>query len=162
MSEQYLKLEGANIYYEVQGTGPYLILVPGANGDADIFKPLRAQLIDHFTVVLYDRRGFSRSVLTGPQDYNKRIDTDVDDIYRLMKSLTSDRFAIMGNSSGAIVTLKYLVTHPDTLAQCILHEPPLLSIMPNKEETLCISIQTLRHCHEGRQTSCYDSICSQV
>jgi pimeloyl-ACP methyl ester carboxylesterase len=53
-----LEVPGAILHYEAQGSGPQLILVPGANGDAGIFKPLADALQDAFTVVRYDRRGF--------------------------------------------------------------------------------------------------------
>jgi pimeloyl-ACP methyl ester carboxylesterase len=101
---------------------------------AVLFKFLRYFLTKRFTVILYDRRGFSRSELTGEQDYTSRIDTDVDDIYQMTKSLTDDKFVIMGSSSGAVLSLRYLVIYPDTLSKAVIHEPPLLSIMPEKEE----------------------------
>jgi pimeloyl-ACP methyl ester carboxylesterase len=75
-----LKVEGAEICFEVAGKGPYLLCVPGANCDAGIFKPLRALLTDYFTVALCDRRGFSCRRLTGTQPSGKYIDTDVIDI----------------------------------------------------------------------------------
>jgi hypothetical protein len=33
----------------------------------------------YYAVVIYDRRGFSRSQLDGPQDYRHRLETDADD-----------------------------------------------------------------------------------
>jgi pimeloyl-ACP methyl ester carboxylesterase len=56
-----LEVPGAILHYETQGSGPVLVLVPGANGEAGIFKPLADALQDAFTVVRYDRRGFSDS-----------------------------------------------------------------------------------------------------
>ena len=56
-----LDVPGAVLHYETQGSGPVLVLVPGANGEAGIFKPLADALQDAFTVVRYDRRGFSDS-----------------------------------------------------------------------------------------------------
>jgi len=129
-----LDVDGANLYFEVEGSGPYLLCVPGANGDADIWKNFRAASVDHFTVVLYDRRGFSRSKLTGPQDYTHRLDTDAADIFKMMSSLTKEKFFILGNSSGAVVTLNYATKYPDTVSKCIVYEAPLLTICPNHEE----------------------------
>jgi pimeloyl-ACP methyl ester carboxylesterase len=131
---RYLQVNGAKLCFDVVGSGPHILFVAGANGDAGIFYPIREQLRNYFTVVTYDRRGFSRSELIGDQDYTNRIDTDVDDIYQMMKSLTNEKFVIFGNSSGAVVSLRYLVTHPETLSKALIHEPPLLAICPEKEE----------------------------
>lgn len=77
MSEQYLQLEGANIRHEVKGNGPCIVFVAGGDGGYEPFRPFRNFLVKHFTVVLYNRRGYYKSKLTGPQDCSKRIDTDV-------------------------------------------------------------------------------------
>lgn len=79
------------------------------------FIPLRNFLIKHFTVVLYSRRGYYKSKLTGAQDYSKRIDTDVEDLYRIMKNITDKPFSLFASSSSGIVVLTYLNTHPCTV-----------------------------------------------
>lgn len=90
MPEYYLQVDNASLCYEIEGTGPFIIIVPGGNGGAKLFERFRNLLVKHFTVVLYDRRGYFRSRLTGPQDYSKRLDTDVDDIYKIMTALTEE------------------------------------------------------------------------
>ena len=80
-----LEVPGARLYYETHGSGPLMLMVPGANGEADIFKMVTEHLAAHYTVVTYDRRGFSRSQLDGPQDYDHRLETDVDDVRRLIE-----------------------------------------------------------------------------
>ena len=63
-----LKVPSAQLYYEVSGNGPLLILIPGARGEGEVFRPLAHHLSAQYQVVTYDRRGFSRSSLDGPQD----------------------------------------------------------------------------------------------
>lgn len=75
----YCEVPGARLYYETRGTGPLLLLIPGANGDANLFPPLADLLAAEFTVVTYDRRGYTRSALNGAQDYAHRLETDADD-----------------------------------------------------------------------------------
>jgi pimeloyl-ACP methyl ester carboxylesterase len=48
---------GATIYYEVQGSGPVLVMIPGGPTDAGIFAGLARCLADRYTVVAYDPRG---------------------------------------------------------------------------------------------------------
>jgi hypothetical protein len=80
-----LKVPGARLYYETHGSGPVMLMVPGAPGTADIFKMVAEHLSEYYTVVTYDRRGFSRSQLDGPQDYSHRLETDADDVRRLIE-----------------------------------------------------------------------------
>ena len=50
----------AELYYEVRGTGPLLVLV-GAPMDAGWFAPLADLLADDYTVLTTDPRGVKRS-----------------------------------------------------------------------------------------------------
>jgi len=53
--------ENAEIFYDVIGEGPYLIMVSGAGGNSARYEDVATQLSNHFTVVRYDRRCNSRS-----------------------------------------------------------------------------------------------------
>ena len=55
-----LKVPGANLYYEIRGSGPVLLLICGGVYDAAGYAGLAQQLADRYTVVSYDRRGNSR------------------------------------------------------------------------------------------------------
>lgn len=55
-----LEVPGAGLYYHQQGVGPLLVVIPGGNGTAYMTEPLAQSLATRFTVVTYDRRGFSR------------------------------------------------------------------------------------------------------
>lgn len=47
-----------DLYREVRGAGPVLLLIPGGNGDAGFYEPFAKALSGDFTVISYDRRGF--------------------------------------------------------------------------------------------------------
>src|SRR5918994_3852358 len=85
-----LEVPGARLYYETHGSGPVMLMVPGAGGTADSFARVREYLAAHYTVVTYDRRGFSRSQLDGLQDYAHRLETDADDVRRLIEHLSDE------------------------------------------------------------------------
>ena len=110
-----LKVPGAQLYYEVTGSGPLLILIPGASGVGEVFRQVARELAARYQVVTYDRRGFSRSQLNGPQDYDHRLSTDADDVWRLIEHLTDKPATVFGNSSGAIVALEVLIHAPKRL-----------------------------------------------
>lgn len=130
----FLDVPGARLYYEKLGTGPVLVLVSGANGEHSIWTPLRHLIKDHFTVITYDRRGFSQSILEGEQDYERRLETDADDLHRLIEHVSNTPAFVLGSSSGAIVTLALLERYADSVTMAIVHEPPLSKLLPDADK----------------------------
>jgi acetyltransferase/esterase len=130
-----LKVPGATLHYEVRGSGPILLLIPGGNGDAGPYGPLSRLMADRFTVVAYDRRGFSRSPLDDPKDVPEdRLAIDVADIIALLDQFGSAPAYVFGSSSGAIVGLEVLARHPERVRVIVAHEPPLISALPDADE----------------------------
>lgn len=134
----YLDVGGANLYYETVGKGPLFLCIHGGNGSGDIWKGLAQGLKDQYTVVYYDRRGFTRSTLTDAQDYEHRLETDADDARKLIEHLGGNEqtATVLGTSSGAIVSLKLLSRHPSVIKKLIPHEPPALAFLPDREEMI--------------------------
>lgn len=125
----YLEVPGARLYYETRGAGPLLLLIPGANGDANVFPPLADRLAADFTVVTYDRRGYTRSVLSGAQDYVHRLETDADDARRLIEHLSGEPAAVFGTSSGGIIALQLLIDHPQAVRTLVSFEPAAMRLL---------------------------------
>ncbi len=126
-----LELPSARLYFESRGSGPLLLLIPGAMGDAGSFSKVTEHLLEHYTVVTYDRRGFSRSQLNGPQDYDHRLETDADDVRRLIEHLSNEPATIFGASSGGIVALEVLTHHPSVVRTLVPYEPPVMKQLPD-------------------------------
>lgn len=80
-------------------------------------------LAAHYTVVTYDRRGFSRSYVDGPQDDEHRLETDADDVRRLIEHLSREPATVFGSSSRGIVALQVLTLVP--------FEPPAVRQLPD-------------------------------
>jgi len=119
-----LEVPGATLYYETYGDGPLMVMIPGAAGVAEPYRMVAAELADRYTVVAYDRHGFSRSKLDGPQDYDGRLETDADDAWRLIEHLSDEPAIVFGNSSGAVLALELRVRHPSSVRTLVPHEPP--------------------------------------
>jgi pimeloyl-ACP methyl ester carboxylesterase/SAM-dependent methyltransferase len=137
----YLDVPGARLYYETHGSGPTLVMIAGAGGAADIFRMVTEHLATRYTVVIYDRRGFSRSRLDGPQDYGHRLATDADDVRHLIAHHGDEPAIVFGASSGAIVALTVLARHPDTVGTLIAFEPPLMRYLPDGQKWIDVFAQ---------------------
>jgi pimeloyl-ACP methyl ester carboxylesterase len=129
-----LEVPGARLYYETRGAGPLLLLIPGANGDANGFPPLAGRLAADFTVVTYDRRGYTRSILDGVQDYAHRLETDADDARRLIEHLAAEPATVFGTSSGAVIALQLLIDHPQAVRALVAFEPAAFRLLPDGEK----------------------------
>ena len=131
-----LDVDGAQLYYEVRGAGPAVLLIATGNGDATPFGPMADELAAHYTVISYDRRGFSRSPLTRPLADEHRLAADVDDAQRLLEHLSQGPCHVLGTCSGAIVAVALAEHCLDRIRTIVIHEPPLVSVLPDAENWL--------------------------
>jgi acetyltransferase/esterase len=122
---------GARLYTEVRGSGPLLVCVVGGNGDPTVFGPLADVLSPRWTVLTYVRRGFLRSTVDGEVGPDK-LGADVEDLAALIER-HGEPAVVVGSSSGAIVTLELLVRRPDLVRAVVAHEPPLISLLEDRE-----------------------------
>ncbi|CAN9431851.1 unnamed protein product [Alternaria sp. RS040] len=127
-----LDLPNAKLHYDTFGNGPLLLCIPGADGRGAVFHDAARHLSRSFTVVCYDRRGYSQSQHIGAQDFKNRLSTDADDASALIAHLSTEAVAVFGTSSGAIVATQLLVQHPNRVHTLIAHEPPAFALLPEQ------------------------------
>lgn len=130
-----LKVPGANLYHEVRGSGPVLLLICGGVYDAAAYTGLAQQLADRYTVVTYDRRGNSRSPLEGARA-PQSIEVHGDDAHRVLSAVgvrAGGPAHVFGNSSGATIGLELAVRHPEQVRTLVAHEPPLFELLPDRD-----------------------------
>ena len=132
MQTGFQKAEGADIYYEVRGEGPALLMISGAGGDAGFFDRAADELADAFTVITYDRRGNSRS--TGRTDQPMRMEQQADDAKAIVDGLAGGKALVFGNSLGALIALEVAARHPETVTALMAHEPPAIRLLPDVGE----------------------------
>jgi pimeloyl-ACP methyl ester carboxylesterase len=125
-----LKMPGAQLYYEVQGSGPVLLMIPGGPADTGIFAPLARLMSVRYTVVRYDPRGNSRSVLDGmPED--QLLDVHGDDAAQLLAVFGEEPAYVLGSSGGAQIGLNLAARHPQRVHTVVAHEPPCMGLLPD-------------------------------
>jgi len=120
-----LRVPGANLYYEVYGSGPLLLLIHGGGGGAYVFNQIIGHLANRYSVVTYDRRGLSRSTLDDPEE-EQLVERHSDDAHLLLKELSNEYEPayVFGSSGGAIVGLDLAARYPEQVKTLIAHEPP--------------------------------------
>ena len=98
-----LSVPGAQLYYEVRGAGPLLVLV-GAPMDAASFAPVADLLATDHTVLTTDPRGIDRSPVEDP-DQDCTPEMRADDLSRLLAHLDAGPAAVLGSSGAAVSVL---------------------------------------------------------
>lgn len=126
-----LKVPGASLNYEVRGSGPVLLMMPGGPADAGAFRDVAGKLADHYTVVTYDPRGLSHSALEGPLDDKRIVEVFADDVHRLLAAEAKAKAHVFASSGGAVIALELAVRHPEQLSVVVVHEPPSPTLQPD-------------------------------
>jgi pimeloyl-ACP methyl ester carboxylesterase len=128
-SPHYLDVPGGRLYYEVQGSGP-LLLVIGQPMTSAPFGRLADLLAEDHTVVTYDPHGLGASTIDDPsRDVTPQIEGD--DLAHLVDALGGERADVFGSSGGAIAALAFAARHPDKAGTVIAHEPPVTELLPD-------------------------------
>jgi pimeloyl-ACP methyl ester carboxylesterase len=149
MTTHTLDVPGATLTYDVRGndasTEPILLLIAAPMGAAG-FGTLSQHFSDR-TVVTYDPRGSERSLKTDPASPVTPV-VHADDLHRLIQAIGGpvDLFA---SSGGAINALALVSRHPEDVRTLVAHEPPLASVLPDREHALAAA----RAIHETYQRS---------
>ncbi|MEV0290814.1 alpha/beta hydrolase [Kribbella sp. NPDC050820] len=123
-----VNVNGAELYYEIRGAGPPVLLIMGGTGDGGHFDAFAEQLADEFMVISYDRRGNGRS--PAPDNWQTTSpEEQADDAAALLNALGTGPAAVFSTSSGGNFTLCLLVRHPEHVRGAILHEPALYALL---------------------------------
>jgi len=129
-----LKVPGASLYYEVAGSGPVLLMIPGAPADAGTFAPLAAALADRYAVVSYDWRGSTRSPIDEPPGdlpAGVPMQLQADDAADLLAAVAEGPAYVLGCSGGALAGLELVARHPELVDTLVAHEPPAMNLLPD-------------------------------
>jgi uncharacterized protein YndB with AHSA1/START domain/pimeloyl-ACP methyl ester carboxylesterase len=145
-----LDVPGATLTYDVRrndaSTEPVLLLIGSPMGAAG-FGTLSRHFSDR-TVVTYDPRGVERSLTTDPTS-PVTPEVNADDLHRLIQAIGGGPVDLFASSGGAINALALVSKHPEDVRTLVAHEPPLASVLPDREHALAAA----RAVHETYQRS---------
>jgi len=111
------RVNDIDLYYEVEGDGPPLLLIPGLGLDVRAFRPVVDGLVRHCRVVAFDPRGAGRS---DKPDVPYSIELMADDAAGLLDALDLGSAHVLGLSMGGRVALDLALRHADRVRRLIL------------------------------------------
>jgi pimeloyl-ACP methyl ester carboxylesterase len=114
----FIKARGSNFYYEEQGDGPPILLIPPAGSTASTWGALADDLAGAGRVIAYDRRGYTRSggeVVRSAAAHTR-------DAAAILEALEARPAVVVGTSAGATIALDLAVRRADLVRAVVVHE----------------------------------------
>ena len=112
------KANGHELYYELHGQGPPLVLVMGIGYDSSLWTLAQVPALStQFQVILVDNRDAGRS---SKASHPYTIADMADDLAGLLDSLGIQRSHLLGLSMGGMIALEFALRHADRLDRLVL------------------------------------------
>src|SRR5204862_8054293 len=112
-----LAQDGASISYLSIGSGPSVLVIPGALSMAADYAAFASALAEHFTVHIIERRGRGKS---SPQGDDYSILKEREDVLALQQETGAS--LLVGHSFGGLVTLEVARNNP-LFTKVAVYEP---------------------------------------
>jgi 3-oxoadipate enol-lactonase len=112
---------GQELFYEIHGDGPPLVLVMGIGYDSSLWTLQQVPALStRFRVVLLDNRDAGRS---SRADEPYTIADMADDLAGLLDALDISCTHLLGLSMGSMIGMEFALRHPDHLDRLVLAGP---------------------------------------
>ena len=114
----FVKARGSSFYYEEQGEGQPILLIPPSGSTASTWGTLPRDLAGAGRVIAYDRRGYTRSggeVIRTAAEHTR-------DAAAILDALEARPTVLVGTSAGATIALDLAVRRPDLVRAVVVHE----------------------------------------
>src|SRR5215470_10937763 len=114
----FVKARGGSFYFEEQGEGQPILLIPPSGSTASTWGTLPGDLAGVGRVIAYDRRGYSRSggeVVRSAAEHTR-------DAAAVLDALEAGPAVAVGTSAGATIALDLAVRRPDLVRTVVVHE----------------------------------------
>lgn len=110
-------INGVELYYEIHGSGPPLMLVAGLASDSQSWQPVVAGLSQRYSLILPDNRGVGR---TSPRESEVSIQQMADDCVALLRYLDLPSVHLLGHSMGGFIALDCAIRYPEQFRDLVL------------------------------------------
>lgn len=112
--------DGLRLAYDVQGSGPPLLCLPGLTRNMDDFEPVLDAFAHRAQVIRMDLRGRGASDRGDPATY--QVPQEAADVLTLLDHLALPRVTILGTSRGGLVALVLAAMARDRIAGVIFND----------------------------------------
>src|SRR6266567_5155646 len=111
----YAGVNGLNMYYEVHGEGPPLLLLHGGTGSIESFPTKYSFFATQFRVIAMEQMGHGRTadLVDRPFHYHDM----AEDTVALMRQLGIESAVVVGYSDGGIIGLDMAIHHPERVSK---------------------------------------------
>lgn len=107
-----LTRDGINLYYEVHGSGPVILLTHGFSATSQMWHDQIDALSGDYRLVLWDMRGHGQSDAPDDQSLYTEAAT-VADMAALLDEVGADQAIVGGLSLGGYMSLAFHLAHPE-------------------------------------------------
>lgn len=119
----YTTSDNVNIYYEMDGTGPTIILLNGLWGDTTSWSNQLTEFSEHFSCIRVDHRGIARSDRwIGQYSY----ELHARDILELIDHLKVEKCSLLGTCHGGMVATTFAINYQDRVNSLAINGVQLL------------------------------------
>src|SRR5688572_20978116 len=116
-----VRTNGQELFYEVHGEGPALVLLMGIGYDSSLWTLQQVPVLcTRFRVVILDNRDAGRS---SRADHPYTIADMADDVAGLLDALDIQRTHLLGLSMGSMIGMEFALRHADRLDRLVLAGP---------------------------------------
>jgi pimeloyl-ACP methyl ester carboxylesterase len=115
-----LLLRDCELFYETNGEGETLVLIPGFASGAWTWFEQVPELSKQFRVVTFDPRGIARSKANHNQSANMNMQDFAEDVAQLLDCLKVESAHILGASFGGFVAQEFAIHFSERLDKLIL------------------------------------------
>jgi pimeloyl-ACP methyl ester carboxylesterase len=116
-----LNRDGINLYYEIHGSGPTVLLSHGYSATSEMWRGQIATLSKDHQLILWDMRGHGQT--DSPNDpgaYSE--EATVADIAALLDKAGAERAIVGGLSLGGYMSLAFYLAHPQRVRALLLFD----------------------------------------
>lgn len=126
-------VNGVRLYYEERGSGTPILGLHGAGSSAMFWEDAAEKLAELGRVIIYDRRGSTRSERPEPYEVTS-VSQHADDARALLQALDAGPAVLIGRSYGGTIALDLALRHPECVLGLALLEPGPMGLSPEYDD----------------------------
>lgn len=113
----YFAVNQVTLYYEVNGEGTPVLLIPGLGSDANTWAPLFPAFQDRYSLILLENRGSGRS---GKPEESYNTGQMAKEAVALLDHLQIQKAHVIGKSMGGMIAQILAASHPERVRSLVL------------------------------------------